>query len=77
MQELTLYIEGMTCGHCLNAVNQALAAHPGVRVDSVQMGRATVGYDPAMTDPSRIIAAVHDAGYEAVMSENAQWGVDG
>lgn len=77
MQEITLHIEGMSCGHCLNAVNQALAGHPGVRVDSVQMGRATIGYDPTMTDPSRIVATVRDAGYEAYVAEGAHWEVDG
>lgn len=66
MQELTLSISGMSCGHCLNAVNQALAGLAGVRVDSVRMGRAEVHFDPAVTDTARIVAAVEDAGYGAI-----------
>jgi copper chaperone len=68
MQRLTLHIEGMSCGHCLNAVNGALGALPGVQVDSVQMGRAELRYDESTTTPSRIEAAVAEAGYRATSS---------
>ena len=33
MRRATLHIEGMSCGHCLNAVNRALSAVPGVRIE--------------------------------------------
>ena len=66
MRTVTLNIEGMSCGHCLNAVNRALGALPGVRVDSVQMGRAVVSYDEQATDPDRITAAVAEEGYKAM-----------
>ena len=39
MLPLTLHITGMSCGHCLNAVNQALAALPGLAVESVRILR--------------------------------------
>jgi copper chaperone CopZ len=56
----------MSCGHCLNAVRQALGETPGVTVESVRIGRAEVQYDPALVTPDRIEAAVTDAGYEAI-----------
>jgi len=65
MKNLTLHIEGMSCGHCLNAVKRALADLPGVEVDSVKMGRADLRYDERAVEPSRIEAAVSDAGYRA------------
>jgi copper chaperone len=65
MRRLTLHIEGMSCRHCLNAVSQALAALPGVQVDSVRIGRAELRYDESLTTPLRIEAAVGDAGYRA------------
>jgi copper chaperone len=65
MKNLTLNIEGMSCGHCLNAVNRALADLPGVEVDSLKMGRADLRYDERAVEPSRIEAAVSDAGYRA------------
>jgi copper chaperone len=65
MKNLTLHIEGMSCGHCLNAVNRALADLPGVEVESVKIGRADLRYDERAVEPSRIEAAVSDAGYRA------------
>ncbi|HET7469668.1 MAG TPA: heavy-metal-associated domain-containing protein [Gemmatimonadales bacterium] len=65
MQHLTLHIDGMSCGHCMNAVNRALAELPGVEVESVRMGRAELRYDDQQVNPARIEAAVADAGYRA------------
>jgi len=65
VRHLTLHIEGMSCGHCLNAVNRALAALPGVEIESVKIGRADLEYDEHTLDQSRIEAAVSDAGYRA------------
>lgn len=67
MRHATLDIEGMSCGHCLNAVNRALAALPGVRIEEVRIGRADVSYDESVTDPSRLEAAVTEAGYQATV----------
>ena len=65
MEHLTLTIEGMSCGHCLNAVRSALGREPGVQVESVQMGRATVAFDPAVSSAAKIAAAVKNVGYRA------------
>ncbi len=65
MRQATLHIEGMSCGHCLNAVNQALGSLPGVRIEQIRIGRADVSYDESVTDPSRLEAAVAEAGYRA------------
>ena len=65
MQKITLNISGMSCGHCLNAVRSALGRTPGVTVDSVTMGRATVEFDPGKISADKITAAVSDAGYRA------------
>jgi copper chaperone CopZ len=65
VRHLTLHIDGMSCGHCLNAVNRALAGLPGVEIESVRIGRAELRYDEHVVDPSQIEAAVADAGYRA------------
>jgi copper chaperone CopZ len=65
MRQATLHIEGMSCGHCLNAVNRALGSLPGVRIEQLRIGRADVSYDENVTDPSRLEAAVAEAGYRA------------
>lgn len=69
MQKLTLEIGGMSCGHCVGAVKKALASLPGVQVDDVQIGRATIDYDPAKVQDTQIREAVDDAGYEVLATK--------
>ena len=64
MTKLTMEIRGMSCGHCLRAVNTALNSVDGVKVEQVRMGQAAVEYDPAKVKPEQISEAVTDAGYE-------------
>lgn len=68
MRTLSLTVQGMSCGHCLNAVNAALASLPGVAIKAVRIGKAEVEYDPAVTDAAKIAAAVEGAGYDVVGS---------
>ena len=65
MRKLTLHITGMTCGHCLHAVHQALVSHAGVRLESLRIGRAELLFDEQVTTPAAIEAAVAEAGYTA------------
>jgi len=65
MGQVALKIDGMHCGHCVAKVSKALAAVPGVAVKNVEIGSATVEYDPARTGLDAIAGAVHEAGYEA------------
>lgn len=60
----TLTVEGMTCDHCEQTVEDALEGVAGVsdaRADR-ETERATVEGD---ADPDDLVAAVEDAGYEA------------
>lgn len=68
MKAVTLHIEGMSCGHCLNAVNRALGSLPGVVLDSVQIGRASLRYDESVTNPETLREAVSHAGYRATVA---------
>lgn len=72
MEALTIHIDGMSCGHCLNAVNKALSGLPGVTIGSVQIGRAEVEYDAGQVEPLRILAAIEAAGYPAVAAEESR-----
>ena len=65
MRHITLNITGMSCGHCLNAVNHALGQLPGVQIESVRIGRSDLEYDETVTDPDAITRAIADAGYQA------------
>lgn len=62
----TLHIEGMSCGHCLNAVNRALGAVATVQIDQLQIGRAEVTHDAATADVATLVAALEHAGFRAV-----------
>ena len=66
MKDLTLDIEGMSCNHCLNAVNGALGKMPGVEITSVRIGRADLRYDETVTSPEAIASAVTEEGYRGV-----------
>lgn len=63
METLHLTIDGMTCGHCVRAVAQALNQVEGVEIEGVAVGRADLRYDPALTSPDVIEAAIDAAGY--------------
>jgi Cu+-exporting ATPase len=65
MDQLTLAINGMSCGHCLSRVKQTLAALPGVQVNDVTIGSASLAYDASVTTPEKIATAVSAAGYPA------------
>ncbi len=67
--KITLPITGMTCANCANTVERTLRKKvPGVLDASVNFAteRASVKYDPAVTDIDRIIEAVEKAGYGAI-----------
>ena len=63
MERMTLKIDGMSCGHCVSAVTNALRGLEGVQVEQVTVGAATVAYDPATTSADRIAEAIEDEGY--------------
>jgi copper chaperone len=63
MQHATFEISGMSCGHCVKAVDKALQQTAGVSVDAVAIGSATVSFDPAQTTAQQIAQAIDEAGY--------------
>jgi copper chaperone len=70
METVRLSIEGMTCGHCQHAVEQALRRQQGVRAATVtlQNGAAEVEYDPAAVSTEQLTAAVEEEGYTAAVA---------
>ena len=64
MEQTTLRIDGMSCGHCVSRVQKALSRLEGVHVDQVDIGSARVTYEPERVSLRHIQEAVEDAGYE-------------
>ncbi len=63
--EATLPIGGMTCASCVRRVERALQKVEGVHSAGVNLAteRATVEYDPTLTNTAALRAAVEKAGY--------------
>ena len=64
MNQVTLQIEGMSCGHCVGQVRNALTRLDGVQVHQVKVGEAALSYDPETLTLTEIAEAVKQAGYE-------------
>ncbi len=66
--ESSLQLAGLRCAACTGIIEQALMRVPGVKAAEVSAAaeRATVSWDPELTRPSALMAAVRAAGYDAV-----------
>ncbi|HEY1766115.1 MAG TPA: heavy metal-associated domain-containing protein [Terracidiphilus sp.] len=62
---IRLSIDGMHCDGCVRRITNALSAMDGVRVDSVEVGSATVAADPARVLPQQVAAAIDHIGFTA------------
>ena len=67
MTTTTLKVTGMTCGHCVRSVSEAIGGLEGVQSADVQLdkGRATVVYDESKVSPRDLVGAVLEEGYTA------------
>ena len=65
MESVHLKIEGMTCQHCVRAVDGRLRRTPGVEVKHVAIGSADLRYDPSSTNLEEIAEVIADEGYTA------------
>jgi copper chaperone CopZ len=64
--DTSIQINGMSCAHCVAAVQKALMAVPGVTVREVAIGRAVVTLDAAGGSLAAVEAAIEHAGYDVV-----------
>lgn len=67
MNEVTIKVEGMSCGGCVRNVTGVLRALPGVADAEVSLDAASarVSYDPAQVTPEQMRAAVEAAGFDS------------
>lgn len=63
MEAVHLNIEGMTCEHCVRAVDTRLRRTPGVHVDKVVVGAVDLHYDKSTVTLDEISEAISDEGY--------------
>ena len=66
-QTVTIWIEGMTCGSCVQSIEGRVGQVGGVRSITVSLKEAkgTVTFDPGLTGPERLREAIEDMGFVA------------
>ncbi|KAH7359672.1 E1-E2 ATPase-domain-containing protein [Pyrenochaeta sp. MPI-SDFR-AT-0127] len=66
-------IGGMTCGACVSSITKELESLDGVFRASVSLalGRASISYDPMLTDTQRLLEAIRGVGYDASLGERS------
>lgn len=65
MQKLELAIDGMGCGACVKKVQDALEGVPNVRIEHVEIGRASLICEANAADPKPAVDALAKAGFAA------------
>jgi copper chaperone len=68
MEKSIIRVEGMSCGHCEIAVQDAVRKLPGIKKVKANKRKreAAVQYDPAFVTLTQIIRAIADTGYDAM-----------
>lgn len=66
-KNITLAVSGMSCGHCVASVKQALATVPGIADAQVSVGavRLTVAAESPQQVAADAVSAIQRAGYNA------------
>ncbi len=63
MQEVSINVNGMTCGHCAQTVSGAVSTVSGVNAVEVDVVAGTVVVSGTDVDHDAIHVAIVDAGY--------------
>lgn len=65
MSHVELSIQGMTCQHCVAAVEKALRKLPEVQSVSVQLDTQSAKVEGTSLNPETLIQAIEEEGYTA------------
>ncbi|GGK16777.1 copper chaperone CopZ [Caldalkalibacillus thermarum] len=68
MKEVTLKVEGMSCAHCVSAVEKSVGALEGVSDVKVNLdqGLVEVKFDDSIVSVEKIKETIDDQGYDVV-----------
>lgn len=66
MQNVTLNVQGMSCGHCVNSVEKSVSALTGVEQVKVNLaeGLVDVAFDETQVSLDQIKETIDDQGYD-------------
>lgn len=68
MENITLNVEGMSCGNCVKSVENNVGGLEGVQNVSVELkaGKVQVGYDQNTISLAKIEEEIEDIGFDVV-----------
>ncbi|KAF6573665.1 copper ion binding protein [Paenibacillus sp. SEL3] len=66
MAQVTLNVEGMSCNHCVKAVEGALEKVGATGKVSLEMKQVNVEYDESKLNVEALKTAIEDQGYDVV-----------
>lgn len=66
MKEITLQVEGMSCGHCVNAIEGALKELGATAKVDLAGKSVSLSYDETKLSLDQIKEAIEDQGYDVV-----------
>nr|XP_046238389.1 copper-transporting ATPase 2 [Scatophagus argus]XP_046238390.1 copper-transporting ATPase 2 [Scatophagus argus] len=71
IQTVTIWIVGMTCNSCVQSIEGRISQVTGVHsiVVSLKEGKGTITFDPSLTEPEQLRAAIEDMGFDASLEE--------
>lgn len=62
----TFLISGMSCGGCVNSLTRVLKSVPGIEPVKVEVGKASLRFEPDKVSDAAVKEAVKRAGFEVV-----------
>ncbi|MDQ6597460.1 MULTISPECIES: copper chaperone CopZ [Bacillus] len=68
MESITLNVKGMSCGHCVKAVEGSVGELQGVKKVQVHLDKGTVDieFDQNVVTVSKLKETIDDQGYDVV-----------
>jgi len=66
METVQLKVDGMTCGGCVNSIQNALGSRDGVAKAKADLDAklVTIEFDPALIQRNGLVEAIEDAGFD-------------
>lgn len=66
MKSIELTIQGMNCGHCVKAVQGAIAGVAGATATEVRVGSAKLELDESVASLESVAKAIEEEGFKVV-----------
>lgn len=66
MEQVTLHVQGMSCGHCVNSIEGNVGELNGIKSVKVHLdeGKVDVTFDPNVMSLKEIKDVIEDQGYD-------------